>query len=217
MLWLCLLHCIALGHYSATCVYVLPLALPLALPRAKPYHKHSPNLSARHSRSPFISAYADREPVPQVTSLDFTPDGSLLLTGSDDQGLRVYDCQDQGILKKTLFARKLGVSLARFMHDPSTVICASNNAHGDHALRYWTLHDNRYLRYFKGSHASRPSSSASLGARGIFVGGRKTRESTMLVSHVMSTCFGSNRGYNVLVRVWDWSRSPHLHRASTGH
>lgn len=59
--------------------------------------------------------------LPQVTSLDFTPDGSQLLTASNDHGLRVYDCGDQGILKKTLFARKFGISLARFMHDPSTV------------------------------------------------------------------------------------------------
>ncbi|KAJ1490453.1 WD40-repeat-containing domain protein [Baffinella frigidus] len=89
----------------------------------------------------------------EVTSLDFTPDGSQLLTASNDHGLRVYDCGDQGILKKTLFARKFGISLARFMHDPSTVVCASNNEHSDFALRYWTLHDNRFLRYFKGHRA----------------------------------------------------------------
>jgi len=40
----------------------------------------------------------------------------------------------------------------RFTHAPGTVVCASRNQ-WDNCLRYWSLHDNRYLRYFKGHRA----------------------------------------------------------------
>jgi len=37
----------------------------------------------------------------------------------------------------------------RFTHHEYSVVCASNNG-WDQTLRYWSLHDNSYLRYFKG-------------------------------------------------------------------
>mmetsp|Transcript_11497 Transcript_11497/g.27582 ORF Transcript_11497/g.27582 Transcript_11497/m.27582 type:complete len:346 (+) Transcript_11497:208-1245(+) len=87
-----------------------------------------------------------------VTSVDITPDGKQVVTASEDDGLRLYDSGETGSLKKTLFARKYGVNLVRFMHEPSTVVCASSND-WDFSLRYWSLHDNRYLRYLKGHRA----------------------------------------------------------------
>jgi COMPASS component SWD2 len=87
----------------------------------------------------------------QVKSINFSPAGDQLLTVSEDMGLRVYDTGSEGELKKTLFAKKFGVGLARFLHDPSCVVCASSNQHQDHALRYWSVHNNCYLRYFKGA------------------------------------------------------------------
>lgn len=42
-----------------------------------------------------------------------------------------------------------GVDLVRFTHHNDAVICASKNG-WDESLRYLSLHDNRYLRYFKG-------------------------------------------------------------------
>ncbi len=56
-----------------------------------------------------------------------------------------------GRLKKTLSAKNLGVGIVRFMHEPSTVICASSlGSEWDQSLRYWSLPDNRYIRYLKG-------------------------------------------------------------------
>lgn len=37
----------------------------------------------------------------------------------------------------------------RFTHNESSVICASKNG-WDETIRYWSLHNNSYLRYFKG-------------------------------------------------------------------
>ena len=88
-----------------------------------------------------------------VTSIDISQDGSQVVTSSDgDEALRLYDSSTSGTLFKTLYAKKYGVSRVRFTHAPGTVVCTSRND-WDHSLRYWSLHDNRYLRYFKGHRA----------------------------------------------------------------
>jgi len=85
-----------------------------------------------------------------VNALDFSKNGELLVTSGDDESVHLYDIS-AGSLRKALNARKYGVTLVRFTHDPSAVICASGSATTwDHSLRYWSLHDNRYLRYFMG-------------------------------------------------------------------
>ena len=50
---------------------------------------------------------------------------------------------------ETVHSRKYGCAHIRFTHDAKSVIYASSR--GDsHALRYHSLHDNKYLRYFAG-------------------------------------------------------------------
>jgi COMPASS component SWD2 len=87
-----------------------------------------------------------------VDSIDISSDGQQVVTSSEDKALRLYDAHDSGTLLKTLHAKKYGVSLVRFAHAPGTVVCATRNE-WDNSLRYWSLHDNRYLRYFKGHRA----------------------------------------------------------------
>jgi len=84
-----------------------------------------------------------------VTSIDFSKDGKFLVAASQDSGLRLYDAVETGNLIKTLYAKKLGMSHVRFTHANSAVLCASSNRM-DHTIRYWSMHDNRYLRHFKG-------------------------------------------------------------------
>eukprot|EP01119_Soliformovum_irregulare_P023315 TRINITY_DN8129_c0_g1_i2.p1 TRINITY_DN8129_c0_g1~~TRINITY_DN8129_c0_g1_i2.p1 ORF type:complete len:294 (+),score=53.61 TRINITY_DN8129_c0_g1_i2:70-951(+) len=50
---------------------------------------------------------------------------------------------------KTVASKKYGVDLVKFTHTNEAVICASKNE-WDESLRYLSLHDNKYLRYFKG-------------------------------------------------------------------
>ncbi len=67
---------------------------------------------------------------------------------ADDDSLRLYDVAN-GVLLKTLFAKTYGVSKVAFTHAPLAVLTASGAARSDHDVRYHSLHDNTYLRFFK--------------------------------------------------------------------
>eukprot|EP01118_Nematostelium_gracile_P020535 TRINITY_DN9983_c0_g1_i1.p1 TRINITY_DN9983_c0_g1~~TRINITY_DN9983_c0_g1_i1.p1 ORF type:complete len:354 (-),score=88.68 TRINITY_DN9983_c0_g1_i1:5-961(-) len=84
----------------------------------------------------------------RINSLDFYKDGELLITSSDDESMALYSCTE-GKRTRMIYSKKYGVDLVRFTHHPNTVICASKNE-WDESLRYLSLHDNKYLRYFKG-------------------------------------------------------------------
>jgi len=84
----------------------------------------------------------------RINSIDFSKDGELLLSSSDDQHVYIYSCQ-HGTRVQTSLCRKYGVESARFTHDPYSIIAASLSDY-DHGIRYLSLHDNRYLRFFKG-------------------------------------------------------------------
>jgi COMPASS component SWD2 len=99
-----------------------------------------------------------REHTARITSLDFTKDGELMLSAGEDDRLCIYSCQS-GTMQRVVQCPRHGVGVARFTHDPLTVICASRrgtagqggpSAVDDHALRYHSLHDNTYLRFFRG-------------------------------------------------------------------
>jgi COMPASS component SWD2 len=49
---------------------------------------------------------------------------------------------------KTLYSKKYGVDLPRFTHKNSAIIYASTKE--DDTIRYHSLHDNKYLQYFRG-------------------------------------------------------------------
>jgi COMPASS component SWD2 len=50
--------------------------------------------------------------------------------------------------KDIIFSKKYGCSNARFTHRSSNMIHLSTKS--DDSIRYMSLHDNKYLRYFKG-------------------------------------------------------------------
>jgi len=93
----------------------------------------------------------------RINALDFYHDGTLLVTSSDDESLSVYNAME-GTKTKTVFSKKYGIDLIRFTHHSNAIVCASKNQ-WDESLRYLSLHDNRYLRYFKG-HRDRVTSLA---------------------------------------------------------
>lgn len=70
-----------------------------------------------------------------------------MLTASEDETFRLYSCKS-GKHLKTLYSKKYGVDLPRFTHKNTTVIHASTKE--DDTIRYHSLHDNKYLQYFKG-------------------------------------------------------------------
>ncbi|KAI6099695.1 WD40-repeat-containing domain protein [Pisolithus sp. B1] len=82
-----------------------------------------------------------------ITSITFDDRGDQVLTASEDETFRLYSCKS-GKHLKTLYSKKYGVDLPRFTHKNTTVIHASTKE--DDTIRYHSLHDNKYLQYFKG-------------------------------------------------------------------
>ncbi|KAL4577707.1 hypothetical protein LXL04_013818 [Taraxacum kok-saghyz] len=86
----------------------------------------------------------------RISSMDFHRTSNYLVTASDDESIRLYDVSNATCLK-TINSKKYGVDLVSFTSHPTTVIYSSKNG-WDESLRLLSLHDNKYLRYFKGHH-----------------------------------------------------------------
>jgi len=86
-----------------------------------------------------------------VNALDFTARGDHLLASTDepDEGIYLYQT-NTGQQKKQVFCKRSGSDLVRFTHHTHSVLVASKNKGWDDSIRYLSLHDNKYLRYFKG-------------------------------------------------------------------
>ena len=83
----------------------------------------------------------------KVNSLHFSWNGLSLITSSEDDQIVIYDCE-RGDQKRLVNSQKYGVDLARFTHAHNAAIHASTKR--DDAIRYLSLHDNKFIRYFTG-------------------------------------------------------------------
>lgn len=83
----------------------------------------------------------------KINSIDFSQDGSTLISSSDDDSIIIYDCE-RGSIRRTLQSKKYGVGLINLTHVSNTAIHTSNKI--DDTIRYLSLPDNKYLRYFHG-------------------------------------------------------------------
>lgn len=86
-------------------------------------------------------------PPRHITGLSFDDRGDQLITAAEDETFRLYNCKT-GKPTKTLHSKKYGVDLPRFTHKNTAIIYASTKE--DDTIRYHSLHDNKYLQYFKG-------------------------------------------------------------------
>ncbi|GAB2281727.1 Protein ANTHESIS POMOTING FACTOR 1 [Dionaea muscipula] len=87
----------------------------------------------------------------KINSFDFHRTYDLLITAIDDDSVRLYDTANAKLLKTT-YHKKHGADRICFTHHPNSVICSSKyniNSSGE-SLRYFSMYDNRNLRYFKG-------------------------------------------------------------------
>jgi len=95
-----------------------------------------------------------------VTNLDFHREGRhLVMSTSESHSLYLIDAL-AGVEKKKLFCKATGLGLVRYTHHEACVLISADapkdrKLQGD--IRYLCMHDNRYLRYFKG-HTERVSS-----------------------------------------------------------
>ncbi|CAG8555403.1 3732_t:CDS:2 [Cetraspora pellucida] len=86
-----------------------------------------------------------------ITALDFDSSGEFCVTASTDETINLYNCQT-GRYENFSVSKKYGVHLTRFMHSSSDIVYASTK--GNDTLRYLSLRDNQFIRYFRG-HQSR--------------------------------------------------------------
>ncbi|CAA7266918.1 unnamed protein product [Cyclocybe aegerita] len=82
-----------------------------------------------------------------ITGITFDDRGDQVVTAGEDETFRLYNCKT-GKSIKTFYSKKYGVDLPRFTHKNSAIIHASTKE--DDTLRYHSLHDNKYLQYFRG-------------------------------------------------------------------
>ncbi|TFK27158.1 WD40 repeat-like protein [Coprinopsis marcescibilis] len=86
----------------------------------------------------------------QITGICFDDKGEFLITAAEDETFRTYNCKT-GKPLRTLYSKKYGVDLPRFTHKSSAIVYASTKE--DDTIRYHSLHDNKYLQYFRGHKA----------------------------------------------------------------
>lgn len=97
--------------------------------------------------------------------MSFDDSGNTIVTAGEDETFRLYSCKNGKCVisvcstrgeqsnrscryLKTLHSKKYGVDLPRFTHKNTAIIYASTKE--DDTIRYHSLHDNKYLQYFKG-------------------------------------------------------------------
>ncbi|KAH9856519.1 WD40-repeat-containing domain protein [Lenzites betulinus] len=83
----------------------------------------------------------------QITGISFDDRGDQVITAAEDETFRLYNCKS-GKQVKILYSKKYGVDLPRFTHKNTAILHASTKE--DDTIRYHSLHDNKYLQYFKG-------------------------------------------------------------------
>ncbi|VDM79982.1 unnamed protein product [Strongylus vulgaris] len=82
-----------------------------------------------------------------INSIDYSADGLTMITSSDDDSIFIYSMQT-GTRTRNVNSKKYGVDLIRFSHNTSNAIHCSTKV--DDTIRYLSLHDNKYIRYFPG-------------------------------------------------------------------
>lgn len=82
-----------------------------------------------------------------ITGVSFDDRGDVLVTAAEDETFNLYSCKT-GKHQRMLQSKKYGVDLPRFTHKNTAIVYASTKE--DDTIRYHSLHDNKYLQYFKG-------------------------------------------------------------------
>nr|CDJ90456.1 WD40 repeat domain containing protein [Haemonchus contortus] len=95
----------------------------------------------------FVCAKKFSENSMRINSVDYSSDGLTMITSSDDDSIFIYSMQT-GTRTRNVNSKKYGVDLIKFSHNTSNAIHCSTKV--DDTIRYLSLHDNKYIRYFPG-------------------------------------------------------------------
>uniref|UniRef100_A0A2I3GWQ4 WD repeat-containing protein 82 n=1 Tax=Nomascus leucogenys TaxID=61853 RepID=A0A2I3GWQ4_NOMLE len=77
----------------------------------------------------------------KINCFDFSPNSGVITSSSNDDSIMLYDCQED---------KPKPCSVRNTVYSPAanTVVYSSNKI--DDTIRYLSLHDNKYIRYFPG-------------------------------------------------------------------
>lgn len=81
-----------------------------------------------------------------INSIDFSRDGTLLITSGKDDMLCLVDLTKREIVRK-LYNRTFGCENVTFTHSNNMILCSSNK---DFRIMYWCLHNNEVKFSFLG-------------------------------------------------------------------
>lgn len=84
---------------------------------------------------------------PAITSADYDNNGHFLITTSIDDTIQLYDAV-KGKHLKPIYSKKYGCHQAKFTHHQKNCIYSSTKE--NNIIRYLSLEDNSFIRYFKG-------------------------------------------------------------------
>lgn len=121
----------------------------------------------------FAVAKVYRDHKAPVTGMDFTYDGSHLVTGGEDNSVYVYNCEKASRVRH-LRCEKYGVRLIRFLHNDRDCAVAAARSETEHILKYWDFHDNKYLRLFR-SHTAATTSVSPHPYEDLFLSGSEDK------------------------------------------
>lgn len=97
-------------------------------------------------------------PESPITSLDYHKNGQYLVLATKESALHLID-SITGVEKKKILMKTHGIGLVKFTHHESCVLVTSER--NTHAIRYVSIIDNKYLRFFKAHNARVVSISMS--------------------------------------------------------
>lgn len=104
-------------------------------------------------------------PSAHYTSIDFNDSGEFLLLSRTDDTIQLFNTK-AGAHAKELKSQKYGSALARFTHHDTSIIYASTKV--DDGIRYLSMHDNSFIRYFRG-HTQRVTSLSMSPGNDVFL------------------------------------------------
>ncbi|KAF0700430.1 Aste57867_9055 [Aphanomyces stellatus] len=84
-----------------------------------------------------------------LSSIDFHRTGNFCAVARNDGVISSINCTS-GTLSKTILSKRYGCDIVRFSHHADCLLWSSQNDANDHAIRYHSLYDNKFLRYFSG-------------------------------------------------------------------
>ncbi|KRZ77445.1 WD repeat-containing protein 82, partial [Trichinella papuae] len=112
-----------------------------------------------------------KEKEESINSLDFSPDGLVLATASDEDSINIYSINNAS-LKLQVNSKKYGCELIRFLRSSDYVLHGSTKI--DSSVRYLSIVENKYIRYFSG-HTDRVVCVATHPNEELFLSGSKDK------------------------------------------